>query len=96
MSALKQACARLVAFFRREALDREFDEEAQSHLDLTAEDYVRRGTPEAEARRLARITFGAVGRDFVPAGEVPGAAPVAILSYSTRRRPCPTGEAVRS
>src|SRR5579863_7254091 len=60
MSALKHAYARLVSLFRREALDREFDEEAQSHLDLAAEDYVRRGTSEAEARRLARIKFGAV------------------------------------
>src|SRR6266849_7518559 len=60
MSALTQACARLMSFFRREALDREFDEEAQSHLDLAVEDYVRRGTPEAQARRLARLKFGAV------------------------------------
>jgi len=60
MSALKHVCARLISLFRREALDREFDEEAQSHLDLAVEDYVRCGTPEAEARRLARIKFGAV------------------------------------
>ena len=60
MSALKQVCGRLISLFRREALDREFDDEAQSHLDLAVEDYVRRGTPEAEARRLARIQFGAV------------------------------------
>ena len=60
MSALKHACARLIALFRREALDRDFDEEAQSHLDLAVEDYVRRGTPETEARRLARVKFGAV------------------------------------
>ena len=56
MSALRRACARLLSLFRREALDREFDEEAQSHLDLAVEDYVRRGTSEAEARRLARIS----------------------------------------
>src|SRR5438552_2620002 len=60
MSALKQAWARFISLFRREALDREFDEEAQSHLDLAVEDYVRRGTPEVEARRLARLKFGAV------------------------------------
>jgi putative ABC transport system permease protein len=60
MSGVKQVCARLIALFRREALDREFDEEARSHLDLAVEDYMRRGTPEAEARRLARIKFGAV------------------------------------
>ena len=60
MSALKEACARFMSVFRREALDREFDQEAQLHLDLAVEDYVRRGTPEAEARRLARMKFGAV------------------------------------
>jgi putative ABC transport system permease protein len=60
MSALKHAYARLVSLFQREALDREFDEEAQSHLDLAVEDYVQRGMPEAEARRLARMKFGAV------------------------------------
>ena len=57
MSALKQASARLIALFRRNALDREFDEEAQSHLDLAVDDYVQRGMSEAEARRLARMKF---------------------------------------
>ena len=60
MSALKRVCARFIFLFRQEALDREFDEEAQSHLDLGVEDYVRRGMPEAEARRLARMEFGAL------------------------------------
>ena len=60
MSVFKQAGARLVSLFRREALDREFDEEARLHLDLAVEDYVWRGMPEAEARRLARVKFGAV------------------------------------
>lgn len=60
MSAFRHACARLKSLFRRDTLDREFDEEAQSHLDLAMDDYVRRGTPEAEARRLARVKFGAV------------------------------------
>src|ERR1700719_3228089 len=60
MRALKEAWARFISLFRREALDHDFDEEAQSHLDLAVEDYVRRGTPEAEARRLARMKFGAV------------------------------------
>ncbi len=60
MSALERAWARVLALFRRDALDREFDAEVQLHLDLAVEDYVRRGTPEAEARRLARLKFGAV------------------------------------
>jgi hypothetical protein len=63
MSALKQAGARLIARFRRNALDREFDEESQSHLDLAVDDYVQRGRSEADARRLARMKFGAVERE---------------------------------
>jgi putative ABC transport system permease protein len=60
VSALQRAWARIIALFRRDTLDREFDEEAQSHLDLAVDDFVRRGIPEAEARRLARLKFGAV------------------------------------
>src|SRR5580700_4440509 len=60
MTAFRHACARLMSLFRRDALDREFDEEAQTHLDLAVDDYVRRGMSEAAARRLARVKFGAV------------------------------------
>lgn len=60
MSALERAWARLMSWLRRDALDREFDEEAQSHLDLAVEDYLGRGMSEAEARRLARMRFGSV------------------------------------
>ena len=60
MSAIRQAGARVLSLFRGEALDREFDKEAQSHLDLAVEDYERRGMTPAEARRLARVDFGAV------------------------------------
>jgi hypothetical protein len=60
MSSIRRACALFLSAFRRESLDREFDEEAQLHLDLAVDDFVRRGTSEAEARRLARMRFGAV------------------------------------
>src|SRR5579884_1954189 len=50
----------LRAMFRREQLDRDFDEEIRSHLDLAAEDHIARGVPEQEARRLARMQFGAI------------------------------------
>jgi putative ABC transport system permease protein len=60
VSALKQAAARLMSFFQRQSLDRELDEEVQAHLDLAVDDYVRRGTPEGDARRLARLKFGAI------------------------------------
>ena len=60
MSVVKQVAARLVALLQRDALDREFDEEAQSHLDLAVDDYVRRGMTEAEACQFARKKFGPV------------------------------------
>src|SRR5262245_29711047 len=58
MSTVREWCARFVSTFKNTALDREFDDEAQSHLDLATEEYVARGMPLAEARRLARVQFG--------------------------------------
>jgi macrolide transport system ATP-binding/permease protein len=55
-----EAWARLVAVFRKSDLDREFDDEARSHIAFATEDYLRRGMPLAEAQRLARVKFGAI------------------------------------
>jgi predicted permease len=60
MVHIKQSWARLRSFLLRRELDREFDEEARSHLELAVDDYIRSGVPEAEARRIARLKFGAV------------------------------------
>ena len=57
---MKAAWQRLVSAFRTRDLDHDFDEEAQSHLELAVEDYIHQGMPLAEAQRLARIKFGAV------------------------------------
>jgi predicted permease len=51
---------RLCALLQRKQLDGEFDREAESHLDLATEDYIRCGYPATEARRLARVKFGAI------------------------------------
>ncbi len=53
--------ARLLSHCRSDDLDREFDDEAQSHLALAADDYVRHGMPLDEAQRLARRKFGLAG-----------------------------------
>jgi hypothetical protein len=58
MSAVKHGWARLTAIVHRDVLDREFDAEAQSHIDLAVDDCVRRGMPAREARRLAHLKFG--------------------------------------
>jgi putative ABC transport system permease protein len=55
---MKALWRKIHALFRRDALDRDFDEEAAAHLDLATDDYVRRGLPLSEARRRARLEFG--------------------------------------
>jgi putative ABC transport system permease protein len=52
------ALSRLWGLLRAAPLDEEFEREMQVHLALLAEDYVRRGHPPDEARRLARLRFG--------------------------------------
>ena len=59
-TSIRQAWARLVSFFRKRDLDRELDEELASHIGLATEDYLQRGMPLSEARRLARIKLGAI------------------------------------
>ena len=56
MSAWK----RLRALFLRGQLDRDLDDEIRSHMELAIEDYMRRGYSPAEARRMARLKFGAI------------------------------------
>lgn len=58
MRMIFRAWHRLLAVFKKSALDAEFDDEAESHITLATEDYVQRGRPLAEAQRLARLKFG--------------------------------------
>jgi putative ABC transport system permease protein len=60
VSALKRAWHRLLSLFNGHDLDRDFDEEARSHIDLAIDDYVEGGMPLSEARRLAHVSFGSV------------------------------------
>ena len=60
MSALRHAWQRCLAVLAPRRLDREFDDEAESHIALAADDYVQRGMPRGEAERLARRAFGSV------------------------------------
>lgn len=60
MSTLRRAWARLVSFFRKQELDREFDEELAAHIELATQEHVRRGMSLAEARRLALIRLGGI------------------------------------
>ena len=62
MTSLREAWARLVAFFRKRALDGELDEELAVHIELATEDHLRQGMAQSEARRLALIKLGGVER----------------------------------
>jgi len=50
------------AIFRRDAVERELDEELRSHLEHEAEKYARDGMTREEAVRRARLAFGGVDR----------------------------------
>lgn len=63
MAWIDRVRRRLGALLRREALEREMDEEMRFHLEMEAEDLVRtRGLSPNEARRQARLAFGGVER----------------------------------
>jgi predicted permease len=53
-----EALSRLVAVFRRRALDRDFEGELSAHIDLLTTRYEQRGLPREEARRQAILQMG--------------------------------------
>jgi hypothetical protein len=55
---LAEWTARVRALFTAGTLDRELDDELESHLAMLTEDYVRRGMAPAEARRAALVRLG--------------------------------------
>src|SRR5262245_29629429 len=57
---VRRLFARLRELFRSSALDNDFSEELQSHLDHMTDDLVRQGLNRDEARRKAMLAFGGV------------------------------------
>ena len=55
---LIEVVSRLAEMFRTTALDRDFDEELATHIDLLSEQNRRRGLPPDEARRQAILKMG--------------------------------------
>lgn len=53
---------RFRALVRRDAVERDLDEELRFHLDRESEKYVRRGASRDAARRYATLAFGGVER----------------------------------
>lgn len=60
MSYLHRLIARIAAWFRRAELDRDLDEELQTHLSLLIERNIQRGLSTEEAIREARLSMGNV------------------------------------
>ena len=54
--------SRIRGFVFRDRVDNDFDRELQSHLDMLAEENVRRGMAPEEARRSARLRLGGVSQ----------------------------------
>lgn len=51
---------RILALFRSRQMDRDLEQELETHLALLEEDYLRRGFTREQARREARLTLGGV------------------------------------
>jgi hypothetical protein len=63
---LVEALSRLVAVFRRDRLDKDFDDELATHVALLTEQNMRQGMSRDEARRRAALKMGRLTqtRDF--------------------------------
>jgi predicted permease len=57
---VREAYEKILALFRKKALDEDFDAELASHLDLATEENLKRGLSPEEARRRARIEIGGI------------------------------------
>lgn len=62
IDSLRQARARLRAFFHKAPLDGDLDAEVASHLALAIEEHLRRGLTPEEATRQALVRFGGVAQ----------------------------------
>ena len=60
LSAFHRIIARIRAVFQRADSDRDLEFELEAHVQLLTEEHILRGTPRAEAERLARIELGGV------------------------------------
>ena len=58
--SLRRAWSRLRGSLFRPTDDGDLAEEFESHIQLLAEEYIRRGMPATEARRRARLQFGSI------------------------------------
>jgi predicted permease len=60
MGAMRETWNRVLSFFHKPERDSEMEAELASHVELAAEENMRKGMPEGEARRKALVRFGGV------------------------------------
>src|ERR1700743_958638 len=53
--------ARCRALLQPQRVHQEIDDELQFHMEMRAQEHMRSGVPESEARRRAALAFGHVG-----------------------------------
>ncbi len=75
---------RLRALFRRDALERDLDDEVRFHLEREVEKYVAAGMSRDAARRQARLAFGGVDRAKEASRDARGVVLVETLLQDTR------------
>ncbi len=57
---IREGLERFRSFFKKRELDRDFESEVSSHLEMAVEENLKRGMSAEEARREALISFGGV------------------------------------
>src|SRR5262249_52140804 len=75
---------RLRAMVRRDAVERELDEELRFHLERETEKYVRAGMSRGAATRQARLAFGGVDRAKEEARDARGVSVVDAAAQDLR------------
>jgi predicted permease len=75
---------RLRALFRRDAVERELDDELRFHVEHEAEKYMRAGLSRDESIRRARLAFGGVDRIKDDARDARGVALLDVVSRDLR------------
>jgi len=65
VDALREIWTRVLAIVRRDAIDRDFGDEAQAHIDLAVDDCIRQGVPRVEAIAFdLRLALRGLRRDW--------------------------------
>src|SRR3954467_15401836 len=58
LESLRKLTSRLVALFSRRRIERDFEQELATHVELIAEQNLRSGMSAEEAERVARVRLG--------------------------------------